>query len=84
MQLSLTPNPFDGTQLCTTVDPELFFPENYSDLDAVKAAKDICNACWIQKDCLSFAIQQKEREGIWGGTTPSERKKLRRMKVQHV
>lgn len=71
-------SPFNGTQLCKDMDSDIFFPENYTDLEAVEKAKKICNDCWIKDDCLSFAISTKEREGIWGGTTPYERKKIRR------
>ena len=76
MLLSVTSSPFDGTQLCKTVDPEIFFPENYVDKEPIEKAKAICNDCWIKDQCLSFAIH--ERNGIWGGTTPMERKRLRR------
>ena len=76
MQLLPVSNPFDGTQLCTTVDPEIFFPENYVDKEPVERAKAICNDCWIKDKCLSVSMH--EREGIWGGTTPMERKRMRR------
>jgi WhiB family transcriptional regulator, redox-sensing transcriptional regulator len=74
----ITHSPFDGTQLCKTVDPDLFFPEDYLDKDQIEKAKAICNDCWIKNKCLSFAMENKEREGIWGGTTPADRKRLRR------
>ena len=82
MQLSIVSSPFNGTQLCKDLDTDIFFPEDYGDEVAVAKAKNICNSCWIQTSCLSFAMYEKE--GIWGGTTPSERKKLRRKKVQSV
>lgn len=71
-------SPFNGTQLCKDMDSEIFFPENYTDLEAVAKAKEICDGCWLKDKCLSFALETKEREGIWGGTTPYERKKIRR------
>jgi len=76
MLLSVTSSPFDGTQLCTSVSPEIFFPENYVDKEPIEKAKAICNDCWVKDKCLNFAMN--EREGIWGGTTPMERKRMRR------
>jgi len=82
MQLSITSSPFDGTQLCSTENPDLFFPDNYQeDLEQIKRAKAICSNCWIEKDCLKFAMKTKQRYGIWGGTTPNERKRLRKLDV---
>ena len=80
--LHLSPSPFDGTQLCSTVDPEIFFPENYVDKEPIEKAKAVCNQCWVKEKCLSFAMN--EREGIWGGTTPMERKRLRRKARAHA
>lgn len=84
MQLSLTPSPFNGTQLCTTVDPEVFFPEDYEDLQAVEKAKSICSMCHMQDLCLTFALGNNEKEGIWGGTTPIERRRIRRRVKKNV
>ena len=74
--LHLDHSPFDGTQLCATVDPEIFFPENYVDKEPIEIAKAICNDCWLKNQCLEFSMH--ESDGIWGGTTPMERKRLRR------
>ena len=79
MQLSLTPSPFDGTQLCLEVDSDIFFPEYYTDAD-VQTAKSVCNQCWMKDDCLKYALDNNEREGIWGATTPRERKNIKRRK----
>jgi len=49
--------------------------------DAVGAAraKALCASCPVADDCLAFSIETNQNEGIWGGTTPPERAKLRRM-----
>ena len=36
---------------------------------------DYCNRCVVKLNCLAFAIVHNE-EGIWGGTTESQRKRL--------
>lgn len=70
---------FDGTQPCSSMDPELFFPEGSSSA-VVKAKKElapICNSCKFQDPCLTYALHN-DVQGIWAGTTDSERKLIRR------
>jgi WhiB family redox-sensing transcriptional regulator len=77
MQLSVVSSPFDGTQLCTTYSTDIFYPEEYEE-ENVAQAKTICNDCWIKDKCLAYALSTNEKEGVWGGTTPIERKRIRR------
>ena len=65
------------------VDPELFFPVSESGLAAgeAAAAKAICARCPVAAECLAWALRAGEPAGIWGGTTPEERRLSRR--VQH-
>jgi hypothetical protein len=57
--------------------PEIFFPDDFPEprvrLVATAAAKALCNSCPIKNDCFEYAIESKQRYGIWAGTTPSER-----------
>lgn len=73
-------NPFDGTQLCLDEDPDLFFPDYTGErsvyLSQVAKAKEICNNCWVKEQCLQYALSDLELDGVWGGTTLHERKKL--------
>ena len=43
-----------------------------------RAAKLICHACPVRLDCLAYAMSSDERWGVWGGTTASERERLRK------
>jgi WhiB family redox-sensing transcriptional regulator len=61
--------------LCTETDPELFFPELDS-LWRTQAAKKICAECPVKMECLEYAIRNKFKEGIYGGTSPTERHRL--------
>ena len=70
-------DPFDGTQLCVEEDAEIFFPEDYSDLKAVDKAKSFCDECHLVVACLDYALKDSWLEGIWGATTPGERKVIR-------
>jgi WhiB family transcriptional regulator, redox-sensing transcriptional regulator len=41
-------------------------------------AKAICAGCPRRDDCLAEAMRNRERHGVWGGTTPEERRELAR------
>lgn len=60
---------------CSKTDVEAFFPGSGGDSSK---AKRICDRCDVIEECLKFALDNKERYGIWGGLTTSERNKLRR------
>ena len=65
---------------CRDADPELFFPDG--DLRSarlqVKAAKLTCRACPVSAICLSWALDNGQEAGIWGGLTEDERRRLYR------
>jgi WhiB family transcriptional regulator, redox-sensing transcriptional regulator len=67
------------------VDPDLFFPVSESGLGArqVAAAKAVCAKCPVAADCLAWALRG-EPAGIWGGTTPDERRALRLAQAAQV
>jgi WhiB family redox-sensing transcriptional regulator len=45
--------------------------------EQVEEAKQVCAVCPVTADCLSWALRAGEPAGIWGGTTPDERRYLR-------
>jgi Transcription factor WhiB len=57
------------------VDPELFFPEKGG---TAAHAKRICAACPVKAPCLADALTTRDEHGVRGGTTPRERRRLRR------
>lgn len=57
--------------LCSQIDPEVFFPEKGQ---THTAAKHMCRQCPVQVQCLTFALDNGETHGIWGGTTHNERR----------
>ncbi len=61
--------------LCAQTDLEAFFPEKGG---STAAAKRICAKCEVKPECLAYALAHDERFGIYGGLSPSERRKLRR------
>ena len=65
---------------CATADPELFFPISYSGpaVRQVMRAKAVCARCEIQRDCLRYALDAGSIQGVWGGMTEEERRRLLR------
>ncbi len=53
-----------GRDLPCAEDPELFFAEAPSDVEAAKA---LCQGCRIRAACLAGAIERREPWGVWGG-----------------
>ena len=67
-----------GRALCAQTDPEAFFPEKGG---STRDAKKICTGCEVRSECLSYALANDERFGIWGGLSERERRKLKRRVV---
>ena len=61
---------------CQLADPDLFFPDKGENSHHLRVVKKICQQCSVQKECLTVAIVEKEYIGIWGGLSPTERKKV--------
>lgn len=66
---------------CTSLDPysvdEIFFVEKGGNS---KVAKEFCRFCPVRLPCSQYAINQPaDIDGYWGGTTKTERRRLRRM-----
>lgn len=60
---------------------DLLFFENNNEPYLVEQAKALCDKCPIRQECLDEALDTKALYGIWGGKTPSERKRIRRSKI---
>nr|WP_277628330.1 WhiB family transcriptional regulator [Arsenicicoccus dermatophilus] len=63
--------------VCATTDPELFYPQK-GEMPKVRAAQQICRSCPAMVECREWAIAHGEDHGVWGGTTPRERLRIRR------
>jgi len=62
---------------CRGVDPDIFFP--VSEEDAVQS-KAICAECPVREACLEYALATRERDGVWGGATERERRRMIRQR----
>ena len=66
---------------CRALDPGMFFPDD-GDHIGVERAKQTGAPCPVAWECLSYAVFTNQTEGIWGGTTKGERRRLRRHLVR--
>lgn len=62
---------------CRGIDTDIFFP--ISDEEA-GPAKAVCGACPVREACLEHALADREREGVWGGATERERRRIIRQR----
>lgn len=62
---------------CRKVDPELFFND-----DTEQIAVAICFHCPVRELCLQWAIDHKEKHGVWGGLTELERRQATTVRVR--
>ena len=60
---------------CRGADVDTFFPVTEEDAGAARA---ICATCPVREPCLEFALAVRQLEGVWGGLTDTERRRLRR------
>jgi WhiB family transcriptional regulator, redox-sensing transcriptional regulator len=59
--------------VCQSVDPETFFPAPSEPADAAVA---LCRTCDVQGACLAWALEVGDCHGVWGATTPRERRAM--------
>lgn len=58
--------------------PDLFFPIGKKrEAKNLPNAQAICNLCSEATRCLEFALEQKIEHGIWAGTTPDMRARMK-------
>ena len=62
---------------CRGIDPDVFYP--VADEDA-EEAKSICAVCSVRQACLEHALASREKEGVWGGATERERRRIIRQR----
>ena len=58
---------------CLGTDPEVFYPSSDEQADEARA---ICAICPVREPCLEAAIVAREKQGVWGGLTEQERRRL--------
>jgi WhiB family redox-sensing transcriptional regulator len=62
---------------CSGLDPEIFYPATDEEAEP---AKEVCAGCSVREACLEHALGRREKEGIWGGATEKERRRIIRQR----
>jgi WhiB family redox-sensing transcriptional regulator len=64
---------------CRGLDPLIFYPVTDDEAEA-EHAKSVCAQCAVREACLEFALGSREKEGVWGGATERERRRIIRQR----
>ncbi len=80
------PERWANRALCAQADPDAWFPGNGQRALAATATR-ICGHCPVRPQCLDYALSGADTwhgisTGIWGGTTPRERSRLRQARKE--
>lgn len=62
---------------CRGLDPRIFYPAN--DDEAV-VAQAVCEDCEVRLACLEWALGRREKDGVWGGATERDRRRIIRQR----
>jgi WhiB family redox-sensing transcriptional regulator len=75
---SLTPYTWRDAGYCRDKDPNIFYPlgRGRAAVDQIEVAKAYCRACPSREPCLAYALASGQLLGVWGGTSPEERRVL--------
>jgi WhiB family redox-sensing transcriptional regulator len=62
---------------CRGLDPSIFYPPSDEEAEMAKA---VCDTCTVREACLEHALGRREKEGVWGGCTEKERRRIIRQR----
>ena len=74
----LGPSTWRDAGYCRDKDPNLFYPlgRGRAAIDQIEVAKAYCRGCPSREPCLAYALASGQLLGVWGGTSPEERRVL--------
>lgn len=73
LKRALAPNWYKRAACLHVEEKELLFPPNG---EPGLKAKRVCAGCPVQAACLQYALETDQRWGVWGGTSPLERRAM--------
>lgn len=77
-------SPWRESASCLEILDEVsFFPDD-EDVMAIARAKAVCASCPVASECLTWAVETNQSEGIWGGHTSKERRAIRRRWLEEI
>jgi WhiB family transcriptional regulator, redox-sensing transcriptional regulator len=62
---------------CRGLEPAIFYPEDDAEAGDAKA---VCSMCNVRVACLEYALTIREKQGVWGGATERERRRIIRQR----
>lgn len=65
-------------QLGSWVSRGLCQTEVFDDSHQHSKVVEVCERCPVRSECAQFAIDSRTTEGIWGGLTPADRRRVGR------
>lgn len=81
----------DEQGACSTsgLSPDDWYPLSASAEAATREAADaiaVCSACPVRKECLELSLRNWTvgQHGVWGGTVPADRERLRAGRVAQL
>ena len=60
---------------CTGKPYDWFYTDPQGDYGRGRA---VCTHCPVQSDCLTYALEIGDEQGLWGGMSPTQRDRIRR------
>ena len=82
--IDLTVTPWREAAACLDSPEDVSFFPDREDVAGIAKAKAICASCPVADECLTWAIESNQTEGIWGGHTSKERRALRRRWLEEI
>ncbi|MCU1614691.1 MAG: Transcription factor WhiB [Frankiales bacterium] len=77
LTLSALLDELDDSDVPCRADPAAWWPDRkYLNSPTTNAAVMACEGCPARDACLAYALAADEREGVWGGLLPDERRKF--------
>lgn len=82
--IDMTVTPWREAAACLDAPEDVSFFPDRENVAGIAKAKAICATCPVAADCLTWAIESNQGEGIWGGHTSKERRTLRRRWLEEI
>jgi hypothetical protein len=83
LQALLNAPSFPEAKCMDEPDLDFFFPDSKVELSQrLPRLQELCGSCIHKTACLTFAINNRETEGFWGGMTPDERNRFTEKKKE--
>lgn len=76
--MELEPTSWRQQAACRGLDPNMFYPDKESDTEQ---AKRVCSECIVRFACLEYALDHREKIGVWGGTSEADRRRIVRHRL---